>query len=160
MHRYLWAAVVVAAGALMVGVLAGAAVSRPGGRRISTAKHRCHYVVNRVKGKKKRVRVCRKVKAKPRADLVATMKGPSTATFGNSLSYTVTVVNHGPGVAQNTRLDSSIDWLPPDVPTRFLPSPISPASSGASSARSRRWTSVKRSSRARSARWRVARRCR
>jgi hypothetical protein len=129
MHRYLWPVVVLAVGALVVGVLAGAASSLPGAWSSSTARKRCHYVVKRVHGKKKRVRVCRKAKAKPAADLVVTVTGPSTATFGDSLSYAVTVVNQGPGVALQVRLDSEVGWsllLPP----KFLPGHISASVSG------------------------------
>ena len=120
---------VLLAACLVVGVAAGAAAPRPGVWSSSTAKQRCHYVVKRVRGKKKRLRVCRKVKAKPVADLVVTVTGPPTATFGDSLSYAVTVVNHGPGVALQLRLDSAVGWsliLPP----RFLPGHISASVSG------------------------------
>jgi hypothetical protein len=128
-HRYRGLIAVLGAVGLVVGVVAGAAASRPNAWPSSTAKQRCHYVVKRVRGKRKRVRVCGKVKAKPRADLVATVRGPSTATFGNSPSYTATVVNRGPGVALQVRLDSTVGWNPL-MPAKFVPGHVSASVSG------------------------------
>src|SRR6266550_2659761 len=45
------------------------------------------------------------------------------------LVVAVTVVNHGPGVALQVRLDSTVGWVPL-LPPRFLPGHISASVSG------------------------------
>jgi Domain of unknown function DUF11 len=120
---------VIVVACVVAGLVASAGASRPGVVAGWTATKRCHYVAKKVHSKQKRVRVCRKAKAKPAADLVVTVTGPSTATFGDLLSYTVTVVNQGPGVALQVRLDSEVGWVPL-TPPRFLPGHISASVSG------------------------------
>jgi len=127
--------VVLVMAAAIAAAVVGAAAPRPNGALSSTAKKRCHYVVKKVHGKKKRVRVCHKVKPKPKpkpvADLVALVApGPSTADVGSALSYTVTVLNNGPGVALKTEVEPAIGWFPIDTPEKFLPGQITGTAGG------------------------------
>ena len=80
--------------------------------------------------KKKRVRVCRKVRPNRKADLVTTVAGPSTAAVGSNVSYTVTVTNLGPGTALRAGVGVEIGWFPITVPGKFLPGPVSGEISG------------------------------
>jgi hypothetical protein len=88
-----------AAAALVV----SAAASRPEGNLAPSAKKTCRYVVRQVRGKKKRLRVCRAV----RADLrLAVATNPSTSLSpGEHVSFPVRISNRGPDTATRVYLD-------------------------------------------------------
>ena len=115
MRRYRWSIAtlgVVVATCLVAGLLANDAASRPSPWSSSSAKKRCRYVVKRVRGKRKRVRVCKEVKPRTAADLALTLEvTPNPIVAGSLLVISATVQNKGPGPATDVtvRVEPSFD---------------------------------------------------
>jgi uncharacterized repeat protein (TIGR01451 family) len=67
------------------------------------AKKRCHYVVKKVRGKRKRVRVCRAASADVRLALAIEPAPPLSP--GEHATFSVHITNRGPDAATKTYLD-------------------------------------------------------
>jgi uncharacterized repeat protein (TIGR01451 family) len=98
--RYLGVLVV---GVLVAGLLSGVAASRTTIVAGGTAKKRCHYVVKKVRSKKKRVRVCRVASADVR--LAFAIQPAPPITPGGHVTFSVHITNRGPDAATQTYLD-------------------------------------------------------
>src|SRR5262249_61316443 len=103
MHRYQWLVVrlgAVVAVCVVTGLLSSAAASRQSVSSSPTTTKRCHYVVKKVRGKKKRVRVC----GAPSADVRVAVRTEAVAGPGLTLIYNLFVRNLGPGRASDVRV--------------------------------------------------------
>jgi hypothetical protein len=93
---------------LAIACAAVVAVSSAGGQPTAVrhaAKKRCHMVTKKVRGKKKRVRVCatdskpKPSTPAPSADLIAAGFAPEHAVVGDQITFQVNILNRGPSVA-------------------------------------------------------------
>ena len=89
------------------------AVSSAGGQPSAVrhaAKKRCHVVTKKVRGKKKRVRVCttepkpKPATPAPSADLIVSGFAPEHAAVGDQVTFQVNILNRGPSVATGVSL--------------------------------------------------------